>query len=91
MDVYAATSIDRGLVSGKLIFIVFPWKQLNDKIALQYVQGGGCTSVGVVGWSIGGGYGSLSKKFGTGPANLLEARDVFVKITQNIYVLYILS
>ena len=40
--------------------------------------------MGVVGWSIGGGYGSLSKKFGTGPANLLEARDVFVKITQNI-------
>jgi len=41
-----------------------------------YVQGGGCTSVGVVGWMIGGGYGSLSKMFGTGPANLLEARVV---------------
>jgi len=27
-----------------------------------YVQGGGCTSVGVVGWHIGGGYGSYSKK-----------------------------
>ena len=43
---------------------------------LQYVQGGGCTSVGVVGWMIGGGYGSASKMFGTGPANLLEARVV---------------
>ena len=43
---------------------------------MQYVQGGGCTSVGVVGWHIGGGYGSFSKKFGTGPANLLEARVV---------------
>jgi hypothetical protein len=41
-----------------------------------YVQGGGCTSVGVVGWMIGGGYGTFSKMFGTGPANLLEARVV---------------
>ena len=43
---------------------------------MQYVQGGGCTSVGVIGWHIGGGYGSWSKKFGTGPANMLEARVV---------------
>ena len=42
----------------------------------QYVQGGGCTSVGVVGWHIGGGFGHWSKKFGTGPANMLEARVV---------------
>lgn len=41
-----------------------------------YVQGGGCTSVGVVGWHIGGGYGSFSKRFGTGPANMLEAKLV---------------
>merc|ERR1712117_805132 len=41
-----------------------------------YVQGGGCTSVGVMGWHIGGGYGSWSKKFGTGPANMLEAKVV---------------
>ena len=40
------------------------------------MQGGGCTSVGVVGWHIGGGYGSWSKKFGTGPANMLEAKVV---------------
>ena len=40
------------------------------------MQGGGCTSVGVVGWHIGGGYGSWSKKFGTGPANMLEAKIV---------------
>ena len=32
--------------------------------------------MGVVGWHIGGGYGSLSKMFGTGPANLLEAMIV---------------
>ena len=41
-----------------------------------YVQGGGCTSVGVIGWHIGGGYGSWSKMFGTGPANMLEAKVV---------------
>ena len=32
--------------------------------------------MGVVGWMIGGGYGSFSKMFGTGPANLLEAKVV---------------
>ena len=40
------------------------------------MQGGGCTSVGVVGWHIGGGFGSFSKNFGTGPANMLEAKVV---------------
>lgn len=38
-----------------------------------YVQGGGCTSVGVAGGFIqGGGFGSLSKRFGTGAGNVLE-------------------
>ena len=32
--------------------------------------------MGVVGWHIGGGYGHWSKKFGTGPANMLEAKVV---------------
>ena len=50
--------------------------QKISNIIFQYVQGGGCTSVGVVGWHIGGGYGSWSKKFGTGPANMLEAKVV---------------
>jgi hypothetical protein len=40
----------------------------------RYVQGGGCTSVGVAGGFIqGGGFGSFSKKFGTGAAGILEA------------------
>ena len=30
----------------------------------------------MVGWHIGGGYGHWSKKFGTGPANMLEAKVV---------------
>merc|ERR1719510_1173153 len=42
----------------------------------KLVLGGGCTSVGVTGWTIGGGYGSYSKMYGTGAANLLEATIV---------------
>jgi len=42
----------------------------------QYVQGGGCTTVGVGGFTQGGGFGSFSKQFGTGAANLLEAEVV---------------
>ncbi|XP_066922892.1 uncharacterized protein [Clytia hemisphaerica] len=38
-----------------------------------YVQGGGCTSVGVVGFTIGGGYGSFSKMYGMAASNLLQA------------------
>ena len=42
----------------------------------RYVQGGGCLTVGVGGFVTGGGFGSLSKRFGTGAANLLEAEVV---------------
>jgi len=43
----------------------------------RYVQGGGCTSVGVAGGFIqGGGFGSWSKKYGTGAAGMLEAEVV---------------
>ncbi len=42
----------------------------------RYVQGGGCTTVGVAGLVLGGGFGSFSKRFGTGAANLLEAEVV---------------
>src|SRR4029078_5688186 len=38
-----------------------------------YGQGGGCLTVGTAGFVQGGGFGSLSKQFGTGAANLLEA------------------
>lgn len=39
----------------------------------RYVQGGGCTTVGVAGGFIqGGGYGSYSKRFGTGAGGVLE-------------------
>jgi FAD/FMN-containing dehydrogenase len=42
----------------------------------RYVQGGGCTTVGVAGFIHGGGFGSFSKKFGLGAAALLEAEIV---------------
>ncbi len=39
----------------------------------RYVQGGGCTSVGVAGGFIqGGGFGSFSKRFGSGAGSVLQ-------------------
>lgn len=38
-----------------------------------YIQGGGCTSVGACGgFALGGGFGSFSKRFGSGAAGVLE-------------------
>jgi FAD/FMN-containing dehydrogenase len=45
-------------------------------VAGRYVQGGGCTTVGVGGLTLGGGFGSFSKGFGTAASNLLEAEVV---------------
>jgi FAD/FMN-containing dehydrogenase len=42
----------------------------------RYVQGGGCTTVGVAGLILGGGFGSFSKAFGLAAASLLEAEIV---------------
>jgi FAD/FMN-containing dehydrogenase len=42
----------------------------------RYVQGGGCTTVGVAGLVQGGGFGNFSKNFGTAAAGLLEAEVV---------------
>jgi len=42
----------------------------------RYVQGGGCTTVGVAGLVQGGGFGSFSKAHGTAAASLLEAEIV---------------
>jgi FAD/FMN-containing dehydrogenase len=55
------------------------WMEAYDAVttkAGRYVQGGGCTTVGVAGLVQGGGFGSFSKGFGTGAANLLEAEVV---------------
>ena len=55
------------------------WIDLYHAVTEQagrYVQGGGCTSVGLGGFLQGGGFGSFSKGFGTGAASLLEAEIV---------------
>ena len=55
------------------------WGEVYRKVAVEhgrYVQGGGCLTVGTAGFVQGGGFGSMSKQFGTGAANLLEAEVV---------------
>ncbi|MFL6601771.1 MAG: FAD-binding protein [Steroidobacteraceae bacterium] len=55
------------------------WIDAYDAVttkAGRYVQGGGCTTVGVAGLVQSGGFGSFSKGFGTAAASLLEARIV---------------
>lgn len=55
------------------------WGQAYEVVTTQngrYVQGGGCTTVGVAGLIQSGGFGSFSKRFGTAAASLLEAEVV---------------
>jgi FAD/FMN-containing dehydrogenase len=55
------------------------WIDLYDAVttkAGRYVQGGGCTSVGVAGLVQSGGFSSFSKGFGTAAGSLLEAEIV---------------
>jgi FAD/FMN-containing dehydrogenase len=55
------------------------WMQAYDAVTTKagaYVQGGGCTTVGVAGLVQSGGFGSFSKHYGTAAASLLEAEVV---------------
>jgi FAD/FMN-containing dehydrogenase len=55
------------------------WMQAYTAVTTQggkYVQGGGCTTVGVAGLVQGGGFGSCSKRYGTAAGSLLEAKVV---------------
>jgi FAD/FMN-containing dehydrogenase len=55
------------------------WLELYRAVtggASRYVQGGGCTTVGVAGLVQGGGFGSFSKRYGLVAARLLEAEIV---------------
>jgi FAD/FMN-containing dehydrogenase len=55
------------------------WIDLYNAVTTQagrYVQGGGCTDVGVAGLVQSGGFGSFSKGFGSAAASLLEAEVV---------------
>jgi FAD/FMN-containing dehydrogenase len=55
------------------------WLHVYDAVttkAGRFVQGGGCTTVGVAGLIQSGGFGSFSKYYGTAAASLLEAAVV---------------
>ncbi|HEX9284331.1 MAG TPA: FAD-binding oxidoreductase [Nitrospirales bacterium] len=55
------------------------WTHAYDAVTTQagrYVQGGGCTTVGVAGLIQSGGFGSFSKNYGLAAAGLLEAEVV---------------
>jgi FAD/FMN-containing dehydrogenase len=55
------------------------WMQVYEAVTTQagrYVQGGGCTTVGVAGLILSGGFGSFSKRYGLAAAGLLEAEVV---------------
>lgn len=55
------------------------WMQAYDAVTTRggkYVQGGGCTTVGVAGLIQSGGFGSYSKHYGVAAAGLLEAEVV---------------
>lgn len=55
------------------------WMQAYNAVTTKagaYVQGGGCTTVGVAGLIQSGGFGSFSKHYGTAAAGLLEAEVV---------------
>jgi len=55
------------------------WIDAYDTVTVKggrYVQGGGCTTVGVAGNVQSGGFGSFSKGFGTAAGSLLEAEIV---------------
>ena len=64
-----AVSVEAGAIWGRV------YHEVMVK-AGRYVQGGGCLTVGVGGFVNGGGFGSLSKAFGTAAANLIEAEVV---------------
>jgi FAD/FMN-containing dehydrogenase len=55
------------------------WIDAYDAVTTRggrYVQGGGCTTVGVAGLVQSGGFGNFSKQYGTAAAGLLEAEIV---------------
>jgi FAD binding domain/Berberine and berberine like len=69
MDPKQAVSVEAGAI----------WMQVYAAVTTQhgrYVQGGGCTTVGVAGLVQSGGFGSFSKRYGSAAGSLLEAEIV---------------
>ena len=64
-----AVSVEAGAIWGHV------YNEVTTK-GRRYVQGGGCTTVGVAGIILGGGFGSFSKAYGTAAASLIEAQVV---------------
>ncbi len=63
------------------------WLHAYEEVTTQggrYVQGGGCTTVGVAGLISGGGFGSFSKHYGLAAAALLQAEIVMADGTVKI-------
>jgi hypothetical protein len=54
------------------------WLHLYQAVSPRgrYVQGGGCTTVGITGLLLGGGFGNFSKRYGLAAASLIEAEIV---------------
>jgi FAD/FMN-containing dehydrogenase len=64
-----AVSVEAGAMWGRV------YNEVTTKTG-RYVQGSGCLTVGVAGLVYGGGFGSLSKAFGSAAGSLLEAEVV---------------
>jgi FAD/FMN-containing dehydrogenase len=69
VDPFEAVSVAGGAI----------WVDVYDKVVVKgkrYVQGGGCTSVGVGGHLQTGGFGSFSKRFGMSAGGIVEVEMV---------------
>jgi len=75
----AGASADTPPVTAMSVAAGARWLEVYQEATANdvYVQGGGCTSVGAGGgFPLGGGFGSFSKRFGTGGAGVLEIEIV---------------
>lgn len=78
-DSFTPTGSDAAPVQAVSVGAGAMWGEVYKQVcadAGRYVQGGGCLTVGVAGLIQSGGFGSLSKAFGTAAASLLEAEVV---------------
>lgn len=80
-DAFVPAGSPAGQVGGPAITVGAGTRWLEAYQALlpygRYVQGGGCVTVGAAGgFTQGGGFGSLSRRYGTAAGNMLEAEVV---------------